>query len=115
MPKTKLSSETKSKIQELSTAIKTLKERKPEIKAIIFAHGDPSVGMFGWELEMTIKNLDMKLDIEDPIENGREDLRKDITEFFITWLDYGKVEVSFSDECPDCFKVGCKGKCMNGF
>ena len=96
------------------TTVKEIK-KVSEIKALIYAHGDPSVGMFGFSLEMNIKGFDMKDDIITDRENGREEFRKSITEFFTTWLDYGRVDVHFSDECPDCFKTNCNRKCTGGF
>jgi len=86
---------------------------KEKIIVNVQAEGDRSVGMFPISLKMTIEGLDMKRDIEDCMENGRRDFRRDIMEFYTEWLDYGKVMVTFSDECGDCLSVLVNGNCIN--
>jgi DNA-directed RNA polymerase subunit K/omega len=91
------------------TAIRNLRAlqelSQDKIVAHIEARGDRSVGMFPFMLKLTIDGLDMKRDVEEPADtpyNGRKYLRKALGEFFYNLLDYGGVNVWFSDECPDC-------------
>ena len=80
---------------------------KEQIVANVYAHGDPSVGMFPWSLTVTIDGMKLESD-------QREYLRADLTKLFVEHMDYGKVEVTFNDECPDCGKINCDRKCEVG-
>ena len=87
-------------------------EKVEKIVIDVYAHGDRSVGMFPFTVKITFENLDMQRDIEDPCgPTGREDFRKDLAEFMYRWLDYGKIDVTFEDECADCFELKEKCKC----
>ena len=81
------------------------KSVKEQIVANVYVQGDESVGMFPISLKVTIEGLNMKRDIEDPTVEGRCAFREDLEKLFHDWLNYGRVEVSFSDECGDCYAI----------
>ena len=86
------------------------KNAQEKIVANVYARGDRSVGMFPFNLKVTIDGLDMKRDIEDPMQDGRRELRDALAKLFYDFLDYGGVDVWFSDECADCGAVLDKNK-----
>jgi hypothetical protein len=77
-----------------------MKEQE-KIVAHIYSHGDPSVGMGSWQLKNTIEGISID-GLEECCENARNDFREHLKEFFAEWLDNGKVDVWFDDECADC-------------
>jgi hypothetical protein len=86
------------------------KEKTDKIIANVCVRGDRSVGMFPIHLKITIEGLSMKRDIEDPMQDGRREFRDAIAKLFYEFLDYGRVGVSFSDECIDCGSLLAKRK-----
>jgi uncharacterized protein YjbK len=72
-----------------------MKKRK---KFIYFVHipQDPSVGV--WDINFAVEIKDWELsEIVDGIENGTEEFRKALSEFWGNWFD-GKAQISFDTE-----------------
>lgn len=72
------------------------------MKAFYENPGEPDVGIAGAEM-----CLEFNLSMDD-----RDGDRKILLDFFDEFAD-GKGQVWFEDECPDCFMVLVKGKCIS--
>jgi hypothetical protein len=68
-----------------------------EMKFNVYAYGDHSVGIPDFNTEVEIKDCDLK-DVEDSIENGREELRQSLKELFEHFFVDGKCRITFEDE-----------------
>lgn len=59
---------------------------------------DPSVGVFDIDFDVTIHDFTLER-IVDGLENGKEEFRKSLQEFWSSWFD-GKAQIFFENE-PD--------------
>lgn len=67
------------------------------MKIYIETRGDTSVGIFPDFVEISMNR-------ELPEDDEREEIRKQLVDFWNDFLDNGRITVRFEDECPDCGK-----------